>query len=625
MSYENLPGQFGHLIDGNLNVSPVSSAPVVLVMGTASRGTNRFYSVDSVSTAVNEFGRTDGTLVRGLFEVLSGGATNIRLLRIGAVAATLADVGGGITIETVSKDAGAGSDYKIFWEDSTGRLRVWRTSDDFLVYDNNPVYPSAAIDENEVSVSGTAVGNPGDIGSLAVPITLALSDGVSGASYTAGDDGVLLSRMELYEALYKGYLEIENEDIDLVLPRNVYADDSNVRDMTTAEVSALNTSAPWASSSTYPTPGTFYDALGEVFAQEYQGEWYFWWDLDRDGIAEIYPSVGSASATTDANGVALESSDFNEANFAYQLADFCYRQSENHDMMHGAVGVKPPVSWSGKDVNAWIGKEPVSSEDSAGNEVISTNGTGLLGLKWVAGRKANAGTGLPGHAINSVDGLKFGGFIATDSGYPGGNQLKDRNDHLIDIGKYLSLVAGQVVMSNSASALPYVSAGVAPYVGLVSSLAENSAPTNKVQPGIRLPFRIATSKVDTLAGYGYVMFHSKPNKGIVVADAPTAARPDSDYKRLSTVRIVKAVIDGIRAAGEPFLGEAITGPRLAALETNVDQSLLKAQKGEYLQRYDFVVISTPTMQVQGKANIELVCVPAFELRQISVYVALAAS
>lgn len=623
MPYENLPGIFNNKIDGNLQIAAVSEDPVVLVLGTAPRGPSEtLYTVDSVSEAARDFGRADGTLVRGLYEVAAGGAENIRLLRIGATSAVLETVGGGITVETVAKDNEAGLDYKLFWDDAAGRLRVWRSSDNFLVYDNNPAYPSASVDENEVSVSGTTSGNPGDIGALLAPVTLAAADGVNGASYTAGTDGILQSRMGLFEELFKAYRLLENEQFDLVVPQNVYTDDANVADMTTAEVSALNTSAPWASSSVYPTPGSFYDALGKVFAQEYQGEWYFWWDLDGDGVAEIYPSVGSATASTDADGNTLELADFHEANFAYQLANFCFRTSQDHQETQGSIGVLPPNSWSLKDVANWIGRLPTYTEDSAGNSVVSVNGTGLLGNKWMAGRRSNVGTGLAGHVIGSVE-AAGGGFIGTDSGWPDGDQLEDTNDRLIDIGKYISVVGAQAILANQTSTSAYAASGASAYAGFVLTLPANSAPTNKVQPAVRIPFRISVAKLDDLAGLGYVMFQIKP-KGIVVADAPTAARAGSDYRRLTTMRIVKAAIDAVRSAGEPFLGEGITGARLAALETAIEGVLSRLQKAKYLQRFDFHVTSTPSQQVQGKADVDLVLVPAFELRQITVNVALAA-
>ena len=624
MAYDNLPGVFSSKIDGNLQIAQASEAPVVAVIGTAPQGdTDTFYRVDSVSQAASAYGRNDGTLVRGMYEVYAGGAQNIRLMRIGASPAKL--VFDGVTLETIEKDDNAGLHYNVFWEFSTERLRVWRTSDDLLVYDNNPLYPSGAVDENEVSVSGTATGTV-DIGSLAVPITMADANGVGTGVYTAGSDGLTLSRMKMYEELFKAYELLENEIIDHVIPMNVYLDDLNVDDMTTAEVTTLNVSAPWAAGSVYPIAGTSFDVLGECFAQEYLGKWYFWWDLDRDGVAELFPSAADvplALATTDKDGVTLTASDFHPVNFGHQLANFCYTQSQNNNEMLGFIGVLPPTSWSLSDVAAWIGDVPVSAEGDNGNLIISTNGTGLLGNRWMAGRKGNGTTGLPGHIVDGIDGLLYGGFIGTDDGWLDGAQATDRNDHVVDIGKYLSVVGAQGILANVTNPTAYAATAAAAYAGFVTTLASNSAPTNKVMQGCRMPFRIGVSKLDTLAGYRYVMLHAK-SKGVVIADAPTAARPDSDYQRLSTIRIVKAVIDACRTVSDPFLGESISGARLAALETAIDQALAKLKKLGFLQRYDKALTSTPSQQIQGQADLELILVPAFELRQLTIYVALAA-
>jgi hypothetical protein len=630
LSFENLSGIFPNFIDGNLQIAAVNTNPIVMVIGTAARGdSDTPYTVNSVSEAASAFGKADGTLTRTLYEAVAGGALNLRLFRIGASAAKLTKVGAvtgtnpnGVTIETVKKDANAGYEYSIYYKGSDKRLYIYRVSDGVLIYDNNPTYPSAAVDLNELSVSGTLTDTT-DIGTSTVPVVMALASGLGGTPttlYTAGSNGILQSRMELFEKLYGAYKLLENAQIDLVIPANTYLDDVSIYDMTTAEVTAVNTSAPWAASSVYPTPGTYYDVLGAVFAQEYQGEWYFWWDLDRDGIAEIYPT---GCQLVDKYGVSLGVGDFHEANFGYQLADFCFRKSEDDMACHGAIGMLPPVSWSLKDVSNWVGRSPVSSTNTSGADVITTNGSGLLGNKWMAGRVSVPGTGLPGQVIGGVDGLRGGGFIGTDDGWPDGAQQIDRNDHRVDIGKYLSVVSAQVILANTTSAVSYAASGSAVYCGFVSSLNANSAPTNKVQPGARLPFRVAMSKLDELAGAGYVMFVAKP-KGVVVSDAPTAARTDSDYRRLTTFRIVKATIDAVRAAGEPFLGEGITGHRLAALQTAIEQALHRLQKGEYLQRYDVAVTSTPAQQVQGKADVELVIVPAFELRQITVNISLSA-
>jgi hypothetical protein len=187
----------------------------------------------------------------------------------------------------------------------------------------------------------------------------------------------------------------------------------------------------------------------------------------------------------------------------------------------------------------------------------------------------------------------------------------------------LSIVGGWVTLFNpfDITGFGYTASAAPSYAGFYSTLQSKSAPTNKVLPGVALPFRINNSKLDDLAGVGYVMISDKA-KGIVVSDAPTAARPDSDYQRLTTVRIVKDVIDAVRQASEPFIGEAGGAAQRAALKTAIDAKLGRLQQGQFIQRYDLNVTATPAQQIQGDAIIELNIVPAFELRQITLILSL---
>jgi hypothetical protein len=628
MSFESLPYISAEKLDGNLRMQDVSENPTVLILGTATQGDSEtFYQVSRISDAARTFGKT-GTLARGMYEAAIAGASNMRLFRIGATSAKL--VTAGLTITTVDKDDTAGTSFSLFYEGSTKRLRIYRVSDDELVYDNNPTYPLEAVDLGEVGVSGTATGTA-DIGSLATPITLAAANGVTSAPaaagvYTAGTDGTDLSRMELYEALYRAYDLLSDQAIDVVVPMNIYLDDLNVMDLTAAEIGTKGLEALAA----YPDPGDPDDVLGQVYVEEYQGEFRFWWWFPGNPViastgfvgAQIFPTgIGSATSTTTTDGTVLTADDFHEVNFGYQLADFCYRQSEQNQEMTGVIGVLPPDSLSLKDVSSWIGTLPVVALDASDNLVITTNGTGLLGNKFMAGRKSTSS--YPGVIVDGIDGLYEGGFIATDDGFLDGTQQEDANEHLIDIGKHLSVVAAYPILANQSRDTSYMTTGAPTYAGFYISLPTNSAPTNKLLRSVRLPFRVGTAKLDKLATLRYVTFHAK-TKGIVVSDGPTAARSDCDYRRLSTVRIVKRCIDDIRKVGEPFLGEGISGARLAALDTAIDGRLKDRVKDQHLQRYEHRLISTAQMRVLGEAAVELKLIPAFELRKITITVSLAA-
>jgi hypothetical protein len=422
--------------------------------------------------------------------------------------------------------------------------------------------------------------------------------------------------MELYQALDQAYGLLEDADVDIVVPMNVYLDDLNAMDMTSATVSGLMAGV---TSFGDIVAGGSQDVLGTLYTEEFQGTKYYFWDLDRDGYAEIVPVVRGLSGpqqTSLNNGnrsiasvVASDPSDlsvssFHEVNFAYQLANFCYNSSHLNTEMTGVIGVKPPAAFSLREVSNWVGSAPTTVIDSEGVEQITVNGTGLLGNKWVAGRIAVGS--LPEHTIDGSAKVN-GGFIATDDGNIDGIQLKDDNDALVDIGKYIDLVCAYVQQVNPARTTAYVSTAAPAYAGMRTKIRAGSAATNKVVSNVSLPFRINNSKLDALAGKRYVPFVNK-QKGVVVADAPSASRPESDYNRRSTMDIVKAVIDSVRNVGEPFLGEGMSGAQLAALETGVQQALSELVKAKVLVRFDAKVSAS-----------------AFELRQINVTVALAAA
>ncbi len=662
MAINNLPAIIENKLDGLLTIVPVNNAPIVLVFGTARQGiAEALFRVDRPSDASRIFAK-DGTLVRGMFEASVAGALNIRLFRMGASPAVLKGIGDGsgpgITITTVRKDDSSGTDYEIFYDDAAGadagRLRVYRISDGLLVFDNNPATPSERIDLGEVTVdgAGTGAGGAGAFdGTLTIGaepagsrITLlaAFETYASGRpDFAAGDDGLLMSRMETYEALYDGYALLDSADLDVVLPMDVHLDDLSVMDMDELTVTGLALD----SLSDYPAQGSPKDVLGKVFRQEFDGENHFWWwfparpnaavdaQFTSDGGADIIPTdafgsaIGAATATTDAEGTALTGSDFHEVNFAYQLANFCFVSSRDNTEMTGVIGVLPPKSFALKDVSRWVGQLPTTTEDANGNIVIDIggNGTGLLGDKWMAGRRADAGDdGTPGLTIDSIDGLFEGGFIATDSGFLDDLQLKDDNDALRDIGKYISVVASHPVLSNPSRPAAFTAPGAATYGGFYSVLPAESAPTNKLLRQLRLPFRLSTNKLDLLTGQRYVTFNAR-TRGIIVTDAPTAARTSSDYQRLSTVRQVKAAVDAVRRVGEPFIGEGLTGAKIAALDTAIDGALKALVRQGVLVRYDSLVTVTPQQRILGEATVELVLVPAFELRRITVVISLAAS
>lgn len=317
-------------------------------------------------------------------------------------------------------------------------------------------------------------------------------------------------------------------------------------------------------------------------------------------------------------GVTLDSqtlSNPTQRNFGYQLANFCYLATANNNTCIGVIGVDGP--------NA------------------SPSGTPTLVQmeQWVTDLENYTYCGCYDGTTDATSDSKPENycFVATSDGHMpasfDGGDVEDAKGNKIDIGAYISVVAAAVRAVNEAATdiyptLGYYNAkGASTYAGLISSLPAKSAPTNKIMAGLDLQQGISLSQANRLAGSRFVPVINKP-KGNVAATAMTGAYnisqyARSDYVRLTTVRIVHDAINFVRDVAEQFIGEPNSAPQRNAMSTAIENALKSMQSNGALRRFDFNIFATATDQVLGRATVELILVPAFELQQVVVVVSLA--
>jgi len=302
--------------------------------------------------------------------------------------------------------------------------------------------------------------------------------------------------------------------------------------------------------------------------------------------------------------------------FGYQLANFCYQSTKVNNTCIGVIGVKPATA-------SPSGTPTLSEVENWVKALESYSGT----LAPYNGTTATA-PGVPGNYR----------FVATTSEqmpatYLSGD-VEDSKGNKVDIGAYISVTAANLRATNEAAIDLYPTIGYyntngsASYAGLVSGLQAKSAPTNKVIQGVTLAQGISNYQANRLAGSRFVTMLDKA-KGVVVASAMTGAYnidsySRSDFVRLSTVRIVHDAINYVRNVADQFIGEPNNAPQRNAMATAIENALKSMQENGALRRFNFNVYASPTDQVLGKATVELILVPAFELQTITVVVALAA-
>jgi len=418
-----------------------------------------------------------------------------------------------------------------------------------------------------VTLLGTGQGTTGNVYSVGYAY-----DVVSGFTYTPGANNVGASYKKLYELLDTAYTDLETTIATEVVVDQAILDAANIADGSTA-TNRLE------------------------YFRKYEGsdsETVYEWSTSKlhyqDGVGTT-TIIGDADV--DSNGQPIIAKRYNEVNFAHQLGEFLNSLTENDRFVLGFIGTSAPISFATSKIASWIGTLP--EVDSSGT--IVANGTGLLGNKFVSGTTGS-----------------ISGFYKTDTGYPDGIPQQDSNGAYIDLGKFLSIVAGLVTLPTSPvnGVGGQVVNGAAVYCGLATTIVPGNSTTNEIIPKVGIPFLVKKPKLDDLSYAGYVVFQEK-DRGTVVVSGELATHANSDYDYISTSIIVRNITNAIRVRLDGYIGKGIDEVRLAAMQTAVDGVMQQAVRDGLIKKYIANVIPTSTFGV----TIPYTIVPVFELRDIN--------
>ncbi len=356
---------------------------------------------------------------------------------------------------------------------------------------------------------------------------------------------------------------------------------------------------------------------------------------DRATHADLTGDVVPAAVET--KFLAGADAEVREVNFPHQLATFCRLASTTWSTMQGFIGFNSPPGFSRTDVAAWVGELPTfttigdAQAVSAGN-----NGNGLLGYKFLAGASGYRDAQVSAGGVN--DGLAFGGFIQTKgASLPNGSdfaygvsendELLDLNQAPVDIGKHIYVFHDWPIHRNGFNGgTPYRGPQSAQAAGLLATLPVNEEPIgqNGRITQIASPPRIHSTQKDALASIRSIGTRFEPDTGHIFVSFKTAAHPDSDYTRSSTIRSVNRILSGIRNIGKKYLGKAFSPENIVSLRAAID-GYLTAERGLGIHSGAIASVHyTRSDKILGKLEVRLRMVPPFSIEQIQVNITLAA-
>ena len=337
--------------------------------------------------------------------------------------------------------------------------------------------------------------------------------------------------------------------------------------------------------------------------------------------------------------------EFREINFAHQLASFCHSASTNWKTLIGLISFKPVIAnawFDPRSVNTWLGEAPdyITIGGRLALDNIDDNGNGVLGNKLIAGvigyrwRELEGGT--------QSDGLAHGGLVLTKGGslpnageaygIDQSDEAKDSNGFSVDLGKYVMVTGAWPRITNSYSSQSYR----APITGLIAGrlavIPEYSSPIGPVNGAVNgvshwnmlgmsstIANQLLDARITTLAS-------RTPNQAVryYFAGMKTAAHPDSDYSKITTIRCVNRILQGIRNIGEKYIGNSFTSTNLISLQTALNGYLKAEEQAGYHQGAAFQLSYSRADRIMGKLNIQLKMIPPFSIEAITVNVTLAA-
>lgn len=184
-------------------------------------------------------------------------------------------------------------------------------------------------------------------------------------------------------------------------------------------------------------------------------------------------------------------------------------------------------------------------------------------------------------------------------------------------GQFLSIVATEIKPTTYKAEWGYAN-GAASYAGFLSGLLSWSATTGKTLFNIQaLRYNPTRTQQESLLTKGTVPVAQNFSRVPLWVDGTTWGKTNSDYVRLTTLRIVFDAVQLIREVAQRYVGEAATLQNRNALETSITAALAGMQRLGALISADFVVSYIPSLNT---ARVDLVLQPAFELRTIEITV-----
>jgi hypothetical protein len=282
------------------------------------------------------------------------------------------------------------------------------------------------------------------------------------------------------------------------------------------------------------------------------------------------------------------------------------------------------VLWgAGSTENDWDDVNTPATPGGGADDYFYADNDPATGVSW-AKKLADACNNitLNSHPIIGVIGVK--GLVGHENPTPAEisagmafSDLVSKDSLSPAVGHLVNIVGTEVHILGMPSSWGW-SNGACAYAAAIVRLDSWSSTTGKPVYNVdRVRYNATRTQLETMTGKGLVPVQIDFSRSPRWVDGVTFAAANSDYSRLTTVRIVFDAVKLVRTISQSYIGETMSIDRQQAFQTQISSALQSMQRLGAINNSDFRVVYAPS---ENKASVDLALTPAFELREVYISV-----
>lgn len=337
--------------------------------------------------------------------------------------------------------------------------------------------------------------------------------------------------------------------------------------------------------------------------------------------------TGRGNDQTTSSTVVLKNEQVREVSFLHQSAQAAYEASTNYNQVLSVVPMSEPKPGR-NGISIWAGQSGIYQLDSDGILKITTDGSGALGNKLLAG------------STSYRNGEAFGGIMLTEGdklpnekpyGIDDQEEALDAMGNPIDLGKHIVIMGSNgfhrssVGLYNRRRSItnPHFGSAAPLVASMISTLEPGSEPIGPVRgviPGFSIQQNTPRSILNDLAALRIGMVDSSG----VISSLYTAARSSSDYRKISSIMSANAIVRRLRNECLSIIGKAYTDAEIQSLSTRLDGMSRQLVALGFAQDLRTQLAASRAERINGVLRLSVTFVPPLSVEAITIDVTLEA-